>query len=158
MNTNSNTVKIFLKDLDEFFYGPNFWQAGLFAQVKDLTLEQALWKPSPDRHCIWDILLHVNSWKWFAVECLKGNKIESMKEINWTNIPEQPDETKWKNEIERTEKLHKEFKALIANASPEMFEPSRENMEYYQQVLYHDCYHTGQIGMLRALQGIKPIT
>jgi hypothetical protein len=81
-----------------------------------------------------------------------------MKEINWTNIPEQPDETKWKNEIERTEKLHKEFKALIANASPEMFEPSRENMEYYQQVLYHDCYHTGQIGMLRALQGIKPIT
>ena len=158
MNSNSNTIKLLLKDLDNFFYGPNFWQAGLFAQVKDLTHEQALWKPAPDRHCIWDILLHVNSWKWFAGEILKGNKVESMKEINWQKLPELPDEAKWQNEIEKAKNLHEEFKTLVVTASPDLFDPSKENIEYYQQVLYHDCYHTGQIGMLRAMQGIKPIT
>jgi len=158
MSEKSNTIKLLLKDLDNFFYGPNFWQAGLFAQVKDLTSEQALWKPSADRHCIWEILLHINSWKWFAVESLKGNPIESMKEHNWLKPPESPDEEKWKKEIEKTKILHEELKTLIGKASPDMFDPSRENIEYYQQVLYHDCYHTGQIGMLRAMQGIKPIT
>jgi hypothetical protein len=157
MNTDSNTIKLLLKDLDEFFYGPNFWQAGLYPQVKDLTVEQALWKPSADRHCIWEILQHINAWQWFAIEIIKGNKIESMKEYNWVPLPENPDETKWKSEIEKAKQLHEEFKILVSNASPGLFDPSNENIAYYQQVIYHDCYHAGQIGLLRAMQGIKPV-
>jgi hypothetical protein len=157
MDTESNTIKLLLKDLDNFFHGPNFWQAGLYAQVKDLNHQQALWKPSPERNCIWEILQHINAWKWFAVESIKGNKIESMKEYNWVPLPKEPDEAKWKAEVEKSKKLHEEFKMLVSKASPELFNLSKENIEYYQQVLYHDCYHTGQIGLLRVMQGIKPV-
>jgi hypothetical protein len=153
-----NIINLYLNDLDDFFYGPNFWQAGLYTQVKDLSLEQALWKPLPERHCIWEILQHINSWKWFAIESLKGNTIESMKAYNWKTLPDNPDEPKWLSEIEKTKQLHEEFKILVSNSQPEMFEPSKEKKEYYQQVLYHDCYHTGQIGILRAMQGLKPVT
>ena len=157
MGTESNIIELLFKDLDNFFYGPNFWQAGLYPQIKDLNRQQALWKPSPDRNCIWEILQHINAWKWFAVESIKGNEIKSMKEFNWVPLPEMPDEEKWKAEIEKSKKLHEEFKALVSKASPELFNLSKENIEYYQQVIYHDCYHTGQIGLLRAMQGIKPV-
>jgi hypothetical protein len=157
MGTESNTIKLLLKDLDNFFYGPNFWQACLHAQVKDLNFQQALWKPSAERHCIWEILQHINAWKWFAVESIKGNKIASMKEYNWVPLPNEPDDAKWKAEVEKSKSLHEEFRALVSEASPELFDSSKENIEYYQQVTYHDCYHTGQIGLLRAMQGIKPV-
>jgi hypothetical protein len=157
MDRQSNIIHFLLKDLDNFFYGPNFWQAGLYPQVKDLSLEQALWKPSAERHCIWEILQHINTWKWFAIESIKGNKIVSMKEYNWVPLPESPVEAKWQAEVEKSKTLHEEFKTLVSNASPELFELSKENIEYYRQVAYHDCYHTGQIGLLRAIQGIKPV-
>jgi hypothetical protein len=157
MTTQYNTIQFLLKDLDDFFYGPNFWQAGLYPQVKDLSLEQALWKPAAERHNIWEILQHINAWKWFAVESIKGNKISSMKEYNWMSLPAPPEEEKWQAEVDKSKKLHEELKTLVSNASSELFEPSKENIEYYQQVAYHDCYHTGQIGLLRAMQGITPV-
>ena len=157
MSTPSIAIDLLLKDLDNFFYGPNFWQAGLYPQVKDLDFRQALWKPSPERNCIWEILQHINAWKWFAVESIKGNKIKSMKEYNWVPLPASPDEEKWKAEVEKSKELHEEFKMLVSKASPELFDSSKENLEYYQQVLYHDCYHTGQIGLLRVMQGVKPV-
>ncbi len=157
MAATSNTVKLFLKDLDEFFYGPNFWQGGLYPQVKDLSCEQALWKPAPERHCVWEILQHINAWKRFAVEYMKGNQIKSMKEYNWPKLPQKPDEKRWQDEIERSRTLHEEFKKLVGEASPETFDSSQKGIEYYQQVIYHDCYHAGQIGLVRAMQGIKPV-
>jgi DinB family protein len=147
----------FIKDLDAYFQGPNFWQAGLYPQVKDLSLQQALWKPSPDRHCIWEIVLHLNSWKWFAVEVLKGNTIESMKEYNWVKLPESPDEKKWKEEIERLKSFHEELKSLIKKTDASFFDPSNKLSNHSREVVYHDCYHCGQIGFIRVLQGIKPV-
>lgn len=152
MEDNSSR-NFFLKDLDAYFYGPNFWQAGLYPQVKDLTLEQALWKPSPDRHCIWDVVLHLNSWKWFAVENLKGNRIESMKEYNWIKLPDNLDENKWKAEIEKLKSFHEEFKELAKKADPSFFDPSEKISGYTRESIYH-C---GQIGFLRALQGLKSV-
>ncbi len=147
----------FLKDLDAYFYGPNFWQDGLYSQVKDMTAEQALWKPSPDRHCIWELVLHLNSWKWFAVETLKGNSIESMKEYDWVKLPDNPDENKWKVDVEKLKALHEEFKELVKKAEPAFFDPSEKISAHTREVIYHDCYHSGQIGFLRALQGLKPL-
>lgn len=153
----TNLINSFIKDLDLYFYGPNFWQAGLYQQVADLNYQQALWKPSPERNCIWEIVLHLNSWKWFAVENLKGNKIESMKEHNWPKIPENPDEEKWRAEVEKMKNLHEEFKELFKKADSDFFDAAKDISNYTREIIYHDCYHSGQIGLLRALQGIKAV-
>ncbi|MGH2575916.1 MAG: DinB family protein [Ignavibacteria bacterium] len=159
-NEKINTAKAadaFIRDLDAYFYGPNFWQAGLYAQLKELIFEQALWKPSPERNCIWDIVRHLNSWKWFAVENLKGKRIESMKEYNWVKLPENPDEQKWKADVEKLKNLHEEFKGLVKNADFSFFDPSNDMSNYTREVIYHNCYHAGQIGILRVMQGLKPV-
>lgn len=157
-DTLQNSLAHYIKDLDAYFYGPNFWQAGLYQQVKDLSFEQALWKPSPERHCIWENVRHVSSWKWFALEIMKGKKVESMKEHNWQSLPEVTNETSWKNEIERLKNDHEELKILVSNADESFLTPEKELSKYVREVIYHDCYHCGQIGVLRAMQRINPVT
>src|SRR5437773_11222735 len=92
----------FLNDCKIFFLGKNFWQAGLLEQVSGLKFEQALWKPAPDRHCIWEYLRHINFWKEWAIIYVKdGTKINA-KEKNWQPLPEKLDEENWQAEIEKT--------------------------------------------------------
>ena len=136
-----NLKENYCKDLDAYFYGPNFWQAGLEQQLKDVTAFQALWKPSPDRHCIWEVVRHINSWKWFSLEILKGNKVESMKEHNWKAIPDTPDEVQWKEELEKLVSYHNELKNLVANANTSFFEQGSDLSKYVREIIYHDCYH-----------------
>jgi hypothetical protein len=152
-----SSIENFLKDLDSYFYGPNFWQAGLFPQVKNLTLKQALWKPSPDRHCIYDVVLHLINWKWFSVETLKGNHPKSMRKLNWVKIPKNPDSKTWKADVKKLRNLQEEFKSFVKKAHSNFFDPSQDFSRFTREVIYHDCYHCGQIGILRAMQGLKPV-
>lgn len=161
MNNDSlqNSKEQFIKDLDAYFYGPNFWQTGLHHQLKDVTVEQALWKPSPERHCIWEIVRHINSWKWFSLEIFKGKKVESMKELDWQSLPDvtDPEHSGWKKDFEQLTKDHEELKQLVMNAEESFFISQSDLSKYVREIIYHDCYHCGQIGLLRVMQGLKPV-
>jgi hypothetical protein len=39
----------------------------------------------------------------------------------------------------------------------EIFLSTDEKVVFFRQLIFHDCYHTGQIGFLRAMQGIPPV-
>lgn len=154
---NQDAKKIYLKDLNDFFYGPNFWQAGIYPQLKDLSFQQALWKFSEERHSIWEIVRHMTFWKKFSIEYIKGNPIKDAREFNWTKVPEPSDESAWREAVDELKKTHDEFYQLAATSDSIWFTPENEKSIYYRQVIYHDCYHNGQIGLLRAMQGIKAI-
>src|SRR5688572_14936509 len=102
----------FLFDLDQFFAGGNTWQAGLYQQLDGLTLDQVLWKPAPDRHSIWDMVLHVNHWKEYTIAYIRGLE-KTIAEGNWTLAPSEATDVNWQKELARTKSLHEDLKATV---------------------------------------------
>jgi len=152
-----NPGAAYLNDLEQFTTGKNFWQASLLKQIEGLTMQQALYKPSPDRHGIWQIVRHIAYWKYWALTYLNENKKLNAKEDNWAPMPEVQTEETWQEEIENLRKLNEDCISSAAKLGDEIFNSSDERIVFFRQLLYHDSYHTGQIGFLRAMQGLKPV-
>lgn len=154
MNT---PLEAHLKDMDSFFYGENRWQAGLYALIKDLTIEQVVWKPSPDRHCIWEVVKHVLFWKLYATATFLEITKPDWETGNWAELPPSPSEKSWKLELENLKNSHEELKNVVKNFGDELFNIQNKRSNYIREMTNHDSYHAGQIGLLRVMQGLKPI-
>lgn len=153
-----NSVQSYINDLDLFIEGENFWQASLLKQLEGLSAGQALYKPAEDRHCIWEVVRHINYWKHWAITYITSGEKLNAKLENWKPLPETTDEQAWKNDVDKLKSLHEECKRISAGIGDNLFNSDDEKIVFFRQLLYHDCYHTGQIGLLRAMQGIKPVT
>lgn len=147
----------YINDFDRFTSGRNFWQASLIIQVEGLTLEQALYRPAPDRHCIWQIVRHIAYWKYWAITYLKDGLKLDAKESNWAPMPEVQNETSWQEDLNKLLSLNDQCRRLAESIGDELLCSTEEKIVFFRQLLLHDCYHTGQIGFLRAMQGIKPV-
>jgi uncharacterized damage-inducible protein DinB len=147
----------FLFDLEQFFSGGNYWQAGLWQQVDGLTLEQVLWKPAQDRHSIWQVLLHINFWKTVVIATLRNTPRPDATTGDWSVPPDNPTEVDWKKELERTRTLQGELSDEAKKLGENLFDTTEKKSNYIRQLICHDAYHTGQIGLLRVMQGIKAI-
>jgi DinB family protein len=150
-------VDSFLFDLNKFFTGGNSWQAGLYQQIEGLSVDQVTWKPSPDRHSIWDVLIHVNFWKQYAIASVCGTDKPDPDAGNWTLAPVDASETNWKKEVERTKSLHEELKRVAQEMGDSLYDTEKKLSNYIRQLICHDAYHAGQIGLLRVMQGLKPV-
>ncbi len=151
-------IETFLSDSDLFFSGKNFWQAGLFEQISPLNAEQALWRPFEKRHCIWEYVRHINFWKEWAIIYVKEGKKLNAKEHNWEKLPDDVGESSWQSEIEKTKMIQNHFNETAKSIGDKMYSSDEESIKYFRQVLLHDAYHCGQIGLMRAMQGIKSVT
>ncbi len=152
-----NPGAAFVNDLMQFTETKNFWQASLLKQVEGLTTEQALYKPSPDRHGIWQIVRHIAYWKHWALTYLNEDVKLNAKEDNWAPMPDVQTEHTWNDEILRLKKLNDNCINSAEKLGDELMTSTEEKVVFFRQLIYHDCYHTGQIGFLRAMQGIKPV-
>ena len=152
-----NPGAAYVNDFKLFSEGKNFWQASLIKQIEGLTMEQALYKPNPGRHGIWQIVRHIAYWKHWALTYLNENIPLDAKADNWAPMPEVQTEETWNEEILRLQKLNNDCITAAEGLGDKLFTSTEENVVFFRQLLYHDCYHTGQIGFLRAMQGIPPV-
>ncbi|MGH7131901.1 MAG: DinB family protein [Phycisphaerales bacterium] len=140
-----------LKHWDESLTG-GLWFASWRAALADLTPAQATWKPAPERHSIWQILNHVTYWREVTARKARGDAVPTDDaELARENFraPETVTATAWKQDVDRFEAVHAAIRALIADPAA-----SHDRAEYH---LTHDAHHLGQIMLLRAMQGMKPI-
>lgn len=147
----------FVNDFKLFTEGKNFWQASLIIQVEGLTMSQALFKPDIQRHGIWQIVRHIAYWKHWALTYLRDNIKLNAKEDNWAPLPDEQTESSWLDDVEKLKSLNKECIAEAEKLGNRILNSGEENIVFFRQVLYHDSYHCGQIGYLRAMQGIPPV-
>lgn len=157
-NEKINSGAAYVNDLKQFTGSKNFWQASLLKQVEGLTMAQALYKPSPGRHGIWQIVRHIAYWKHWALTYLNEDVKLNAKEDNWAPMPEVQTDVTWQEEITRLKKLNDDCISSAEKLGDELMTSTEEKIIFFRQLMYHDCYHTGQIGYLRAMQGIDPVT
>ena len=120
------------------------WAASWSKSVEGLTPQQAAWTPAPGRHSIWQNVLPVIFWREDALERLEtGRGALSDDEVARRNFPSPAEVSAaaWEKTVARLHQSQERVGAALANP--------KHSLERLQYLLPHDCYHFGQINLLR---------
>jgi uncharacterized damage-inducible protein DinB len=155
------SVKQILQDQFNNCYEENGWFVALKNALAGVTVEQALWKAEGFDHSVWEAVYHLTFWneRWrkrFVGEPLEAGAIVIAETFQ---APEDPTEADWQAAIERLYAVMDFWKDALSNITEEKL--NEQVSEKYEapwssplaNINIHNAYHTGQIVVIRKLQG-----
>jgi len=152
-------IELLLEIYDQAFDRPAWHGPNLRGSIRGLTPRELLWRPSPKRHNIWEIILHTAYWKYALHRKFTGGKRGAFPHArsNWPRLPEKADEAAWKSDLKLLLELHRLLRDDIQNLPASALTQRAPQSKYrYARLIYgiasHDLYHAGQIGLLKRMQ------
>jgi len=154
----SEPVRALLRALDEAYDHRAWHGTNLRGSLRGLTAAQALWRPAPGRHNIWEEVLHAAYWKYALRQRLTAGKRGSfpLNGSNWFASPDLAGAREWKQAVALLQQTHDSLRRTVAQ-----FPAARLNRTVHGPwsafdsilgVAFHDIYHAGQIQLLKRLQ------
>ena len=155
----SETIHSLLTALDQSFNHRTWHGTNLRGSLRGLAPANALWRPAPGRHNIWEEVLHAAYWKYAVRQRLTGGKPGefALKGSNWFASPQSAGLREWKQALALLQQTHDSLLQTVAQ-----FPAARLNRPVHGSkwsafdsilgVAYHDIYHAGQIQLLKRLQ------
>lgn len=152
-------IPLLVRILDEA-YGEKGWQGPtLRGAVRGLPVEDALWRPQPGRHNIWEITVHAAYWKYAVRRRLSGEKRGTFprKGSNWFRLPEPGTRSAWREDVALLEETHVRLRETVqALDSKDLRKRPRGSKWDCAAMIYgvaaHDAYHAGQIRLIKRLR------
>jgi uncharacterized damage-inducible protein DinB len=131
--------------------------------VRGLSARQALWRPGAGRHNVWELVLHIAYWKYAVRRRLEGGRGERFPRspANWPRVPARADEAQWAADVALLREEDARLRDAIGRVSRaglgRALRPARRWTvgETIVGIAQHDAYHTGQIQLLKRLQGVR---
>jgi hypothetical protein len=155
---NRTVVSSLLEQLDEAYDRQSWHGTNLRGSLRGLTSDQALWRPAPNRHNIWEIATHAAYWKYAARRRLSGEKRGAFprKGSNWFPSPISPTEAQWRADVDLLGESHRRLREAVApltDADLRRRAPGGKETiaRLVRGVAAHDLYHAGQIQLLKRL-------
>ncbi len=152
-------IQLLLQALEQAFTARGWQGATLSRAVAGLTPKQALWRPGPGRHSIWELVLHAAFWKHVVRHRVLGEKPPRFPRSprNYPRLPARCDAAAWRADIALMKREHALMLETVRALRPARLEAavgkSRWRVgELILGIAAHDLYHTGQIQLLKALQ------
>jgi hypothetical protein len=163
----SEPVALLLRILDEAYekkawHGPN-----LKGTLRGVTVSEAVWRPAPDRHNVWEIALHAAYWKYAGWRRLTGEKRGAfpVDGSNWFVRPEPSPgrrgrevatEKAWRADLALLDREHRRLRAAVekipANRLSSLSRGSKHRIDtLVYGIAAHDVYHAGQIQLVKRL-------
>jgi hypothetical protein len=135
------------------WHGPN-----LRGSIRGLTPPVAAWRPAPNRHNIWELVVHAAYWKYIALRRLTGGARGSfpLTGSNFFARTASLTEKQWKADVKLLDATHESLRAAVAALAPRELAavpPGSQvsNFALLSGVAAHDLYHAGQIQLLKRL-------
>jgi hypothetical protein len=151
-------IDLLLEILDQAFDRKGWHGTTLRGSLRGMTPDEALWRPAPDRHNIWELTVHAAYWKYAVRRRLAGDAAGSFarKPSDWPEVPTTPDAPAWKRDIGLLETEHRLLREVVRAMPPAMLEGRSPkgvwtNAQEIHGVAAHDLYHTGQIQLIKKL-------
>ena len=143
-------VELLLEVIEHGFQKQSWHGTNLRGSVRGLTTEEALWRPEPERHNIYELVLHAAYWKYAVRRRISGEKRGSfpIAGSNWFKTTDSLSESEWRKAIALLQDQHRQMVDTIA-ANPRVA-LQRKRMVY--GIAAHDLYPAGQIQLLKRLQ------
>ncbi|KIL34710.1 hypothetical protein SD71_16690 [Cohnella kolymensis] len=155
-------VELLSYQWDRCYDGQEDWYPPLADALKDVTAEQAHWRPAGEKvNTIWENVNHLVYYKERFLKRLNGE--ESSYPPGVTNddtfaVPSTAP-SDWTETLARLRSVHYGIRDHIAAMDEKDFDrlvPTNSVGMWLSGLIMHDAYHTGQIIMLRKLQGSWP--
>jgi uncharacterized damage-inducible protein DinB len=141
-----NAKQVLLLQLDAC-HDQNTWFVSLINSIKDLTEEQAMWKPNEATNSISEIIHHLIYYNQRHLYRLKG--IENEESTNESTFKNR-EGLSWSETSVRIDQLMADWKKAVEEAD----EVNLNNWaEIIAHLTIHTTYHAGQILYIRKLQG-----
>jgi hypothetical protein len=151
-------IALLVEALDQAFDRRAWHGTTLKGSLRGLAVEDALWRPSPGRHNVWELLLHAAYWKYIVRRRLTRDASLAFPRggSNWFPAPRRADQPAWRGELALLKAQHRQLRAVIAGFPPERLAArgwrSRwTNEQHIYGIASHDLYHAGQIQLLKRL-------
>jgi uncharacterized damage-inducible protein DinB len=135
------------------WHGPN-----LRGALRGVTLDAACYRPQPERHNIWEVLVHCAYWKYRMCRLLTPGAHPSfpLKGSDWFPRPGEQTDVAWRADLRLLEQWHENLKTAVAALDPVRLAARPEKSEFtlfelVSGAIAHDFYHAGQIRLLRRM-------
>ena len=156
-------IDLLLEVLDQAFDRKSWHGTTLKGALRGVTPEEALWRPAPGRHNVWELTLHAAYWKYAVRRRLAGAAIGSFdrKPSNWPAIPNPADLRAWKRDVAFLDAEHRKLREVVSGLTVATLKRrSPRGVWTYAEEIHgvaaHDLYHTGQIQLIKRLSSRDP--
>ena len=130
--------------------------------LEGVTAAQALSRPIPSAHSIWELVLHVEAWCKLADGAMQGVAIPVWatmpKELDWPPVAANGQQA-WQQAVDSFFATHLRLVEAIRSFADEQLGSTVPGRTYdfyrlFQSMTQHAVYHGGQIALLKkALRG-----
>lgn len=158
----SPRITLLLRALEQGYNKKSWHGTNLRGSLRGVTPEQALWRPAPDRHNIWELAVHAAYWKYTVVRRIRAGARGGfpLEGSNWFPRSANPDAKAWREDLKLLEEQHRGLLAAVAGLDDDALDRVPDGSKFtfgdlIQGVAFHDIYHAGQIQILKRLQGIS---
>jgi hypothetical protein len=153
-------VGMLLDMFDQAYTAPAWHGTPLKGTIRGLTARDALWRPRPRRHNIWELVLHTAYWK-----CMVRRRLLRDPEIsfprpgaNFPALPTRPNAAAWKRDRALLDEQHALLRRAIARLDPAQLSRRAWRSTWsvaanVYGIASHDLYHAGQIQLIKRLHG-----
>jgi hypothetical protein len=153
-------VRQLLAIVDQAYDRKSWHGTNLRGSVRGLSAVQAAWRPSPDRHNIWELVVHAAYWKYAVTRRFSAAPRGSfpLKGSNWFTRPERnATESAWRSDVALLESAHRALRGELTQLASSDLKatPARSkvsNFDLIAGIAAHDLYHAGQIQLLKKLR------
>lgn len=158
MRTSSSILKELLVLIGEGYshqawHGPN-----LRGSLRGVSAKEAIRRPAPGRHSVWEIAIHCAYWKYIVRRRILHEQRGSfpLKGSNWFPRPARLSEREWKDAIALLHRCHMRMVAAIRSLPPSALRKKPRGSKVSNAVILrgiasHDIYHAGQIQLVKRL-------
>ena len=148
--------------------GPMWHGPSLDELLASLSSDQAVARPIPGAHSIWEIVLHVTAWAEIALARLHGQRTgdptpdEDWPPVSGSDSKSADAAANWHAALERLRESYRALAIDTRRLEPSAFDEKVAGADYsvsnlLHGVIEHGTYHGGQIALLkRALEGKQP--
>jgi len=153
-----SAVSLLVDLLEQAFRKKSWHGTNLLGSIRGMTPQQAAWRPAPQRHNIWEHLVHAAYWKYAVWRRLTGQEKGSfpLKGSDWFPRPEEETAAALGRDVRLLKEQHEALLTAV-RAFPEkrLDQTPRGGTVLFKNLILgvaaHDLYHTGQIQLLKRL-------
>lgn len=156
-------IQLLLSIIDQAYDRKSWHGTNLRGSIRQVSLSQAVWRPGPERHNIWELVVHASYWKYTVWRRLTGERRGSfpLKGSNWFPRPGDGSEREWRADVTLLNSMHRSLRASVerltaADLSRTPKGSTVSNAAIIAGIAAHDLYHAGQIQLLKKLCPLTP--
>ncbi len=151
-------IRLLLAALEEAFQKRSWHGTNLAGSLRGLAPALASWRPDPDRHNIWEIMVHAAYWKYAVTRRIVGGPRGSfpLKGSNWYPRPLAKTTAAFREDFRLLKQCHADLIDAVTALPPGRLAEVPKNAKFtLEQTIRgaagHDLYHAGQIQLIKRL-------